>query len=145
MSIYYISSPTTISPVNKEINTSKEVFDIIESSAIDNLKINRDATLASEVEAIREILTDEARTTEERSDAYQALKELNSTKSKEDALEATLKENFNYDAFVKIDASNVKVVLDTKDHSYELANKIIKTVQAEFKDNVYITVNFGSV
>ena len=88
---------------------------------------------------------DESKTTEEKSDAYEALKELNSTKGKEDALETLIKKNFNYENFVKIDGSNVKIVIDTDNHSYELANKIMNTVQKEFDKSVYVTVSFGTV
>lgn len=87
---------------------------------------------------------DTTTSSEEKSDAYEALKELNSNKGKEEALEALIKKNFNYESFVKIDGSNVKVVVDTKEHSYELANKIMTAVQGEFEKKVYITVNFGA-
>ena len=37
-----------------------------------------------------------------------------------------------------------KVVIDSNEHSYELANKIINTVQNEFDKKMYITVSFQS-
>ena len=146
MSIYYISIPTADTElVNKEVDGKGTDVQVSESSSISGLKVSRDETLASEVNQIKEILMDESKTTEERSDAYEALKELNSNKGREESLETTIKKNFNYESFVKIDGSNIKVVIDTKEHSYELANKIINTVQKEFDTNVYVTVSFGSV
>lgn len=146
MSIYYISIPTVDSGlVSKEVDNPGTNVQVSESSSISGLKVSRDETLASEVNQIKEILMDESKTTEERSDAYEALKELNTNKGREEALETTIKKNFNFDSFVKIDGSNVKVVIDNKEHSYELANKLINTVQKEFDKNVYVTVSFGSV
>ncbi len=146
MSIYYISIPTVDSGlVSKEVDKSGTDVQVSESSSISGLKVSRDETLANEVNQIKEILMDESKTTEERSDAYEALKELNTNKGREEAIETTIKKDFNFDSFVKIDGSNVKVVIDNKEHSYELANKLINTVQKEFDKNVYVTVSFGSV
>lgn len=147
MAVYYISIPggDVSSLVSKEVSNNDDVeVSVKESGSITALRVSREETLEKEVEAIKEILTDEKKTTEEKSDAYEALKTLNNNKGKEESLEKLIKNNFNYDNFVKIDNSNIKVVIDTKEHSYELANKIISTVEKEFEDKVYITVSFGS-
>lgn len=146
MAIYYISFPTDeTSLVNKEIDSdTNPSVEVTESSSISALRVSRDEMLTNEVSAIKEILIDEAKTTEEKSDAYEALKELNLTKGKEEALEKMVKKNFNYENFIKIDGTNVKVVVDTNKHSYELANKIMNLIQNEFDKKVYITVNFGA-
>lgn len=146
MAVYYISIPAgDASLVNKTVETGGTDAQITESSAISALRISRDESLANEVSQIKEILLDEAKTTEEKSDAYEALKELNANKGKEEALESSIKKNYNYDNFVKIDGSNVKVVIDADKHSYELANKIINEVQKEFDTKMYVTVSFGAV
>lgn len=146
MAVYYVSTPMDdASFVNKSLEPSSgEKADIVESSSINALRVSRDEALAKEVSGIKEILTDVSKTSDEKSDAYEALKELNNNKGKEDALEAIIKKNFNYDSFVKIDGTNVKVVIDTNSHSYDLANKIIRSVQEQFDKKVYITVNFGA-
>lgn len=146
MAVYYISLPTGESGlVNKVENNGGVDVTISESSSINSLKVSRDESLENEVSGIKEILLDESKTTEEKSDAYEALKELNANKGKEETLEGAIKKNFNYENFVKIDGSNVKVVIDSKDHSYELANKIMNLVQKEFDQKMYITVSFGTV
>ncbi len=144
MAIYYISVPAPDSAlVNKEVNKSNGTsIEVDESNSINALRVNRDETLENEVSQIKEILMDASKSTEEKSDAYEALKELNVTKGKEEMIEQMIKKNFNYENFVKIDGSNVKVVIDTKNHSYDLANKIMNSVQKEFDKNVYITVSF---
>lgn len=146
MAVYYISTPTTDGAlVSKEVNAgNSNAVDVGDASAISSLRVSRDESLENEVNGIKEILMDASTSTEEKSDAYEALKELNSNKGKEETIEVILKKNFNYDCFVKIDGSNVKVVVDTNSHSYDLANKIMKTVQDEFEKKVYVTVTFGT-
>lgn len=146
MAVYYVSLPTeNAGLVNKTVETGGVDASVSESSTISALRVSRDESLESEVSQIKEILLDEAKTTEEKSDAYEALKELNANKGKEEAIESAVKKNFNYESFVKIDGTNVKVVIDTDKHSYELANKVITMVQKEFKEKMYITVSFGTV
>ena len=70
---------------------------------------------------------------------------MNLNKGKEESLEKSIKKNFNYENFVKVDGSNIKVVIESDTHSYELANKIMKKVQDEFDSKVYVTVSFGEV
>lgn len=146
MAVYYISTPLPDDMlVSKEVNSGQSnEIEVDSSNVIDSLRVNRDESLENEVNGIKEILMDVSATSEEKSDAYEALKELNSNKGKEEALEALIKKNFNYENFVQIDGTNVKVVVDTKEHSYDLANKIMNSVQAEFDKKVYITVNFGT-
>jgi len=146
MAVYYISTPLSDDAlVSKEVESGdSSSLDVDSSSAISSLRVSRDESLENEVNGIKSILMDTTTSSEEKSDAYEALKELNSNKGKEEALEALIKKNFNYESFVKIDGSNVKVVVDTKEHSYELANKIMTAVQGEFEKKVYITVSFGA-
>lgn len=146
MAVYYISTPLSDDAlVSKEVESGdSSSLDVDSSSAISSLRVSRDESLENEVNGIKSILMDTTTSSEEKSDAYEALKELNSNKGKEEALEALIKKNFNYENFVKIDGSNVKVVVDTKEHSYELANKIMTAVQGEFEKKVYITVSFGA-
>ena len=146
MAVYYVSVPDFehSNLVSTDISSSDVSTVIKESSAITALKVTRDETLLKEVEAIKDILTSSSKSSEEKNEAYETLKFLNSTKGKEEKLEGIIKDTFNYDNFVSIDGTNVKIVIDTKEHSYDLANKIINRVQKEFDKKVYITVSFGS-
>ena len=145
MTIYYVVDPKIDQNafVSKEVSTPQELsITANESDAITAMKIDRDSTLEKEVNAIKEILTDELKTTEEKSDAYEALKSLNLNKGKEEKLEKLIKETYNYDNFIKIDGIKVKAVIDTKNHSYDLATNIINTIENEFTDKVYVSVTF---
>ncbi len=144
LAVYYISTPESDANfVNAEVSQNEDLsVTVTESEAITALRINRDEELEKEVSLIKEILTSDTKTSEEKSDAYEALKSLNNNKGKEETLEKLIKKNYNFENFVKIDGNNVKVVLDTSNHSYELANKIIRSIQDEFEKKMYITVNF---
>ena len=147
MAVYYISVPTgeITNLVNAETSNAEDLsVTVKESEAITALRVGRDEELEKEVNAIKEILTDSMRTSDEKNDAYEALKSLNTNKGKEESLEKVIKNNFNYENFVNVDGNNVKVVIDTSEHSYELANKIINAVQKEFDKKMYITVSFQS-
>ena len=145
MTIYYIADPKIedTSYVNKEVLTEEALsVDANSSEVISAMKIDRDASLEKEVNEIKEILTDEEKTTEEKSDAYEALKSLNTNKGKEEKIEKILKDTYNYENFVKIDGIKIKAVIDTNEHSYDLATSIINTIEKEFDDKVYVSVTF---
>ena len=145
MTIYYISIPNnTPTLVNKEIDSKKDLtVSINESETITALKVERDEMLEHEVASIKEVLNGNV-SASEKSEAYEALKKLNTNKGKEEKLESLIKEKMNYISFVKIEGNKVKVTVDTNKHSYELANKIINLIQNEMESKTYVTVNFTS-
>ena len=91
---------------------------------------------------VKKILNDETKTSEEKSDAYEALKKLTTNKGKSSSIETDIKKEFNLDAFVNIDTNKIKIVINSKKHSFELANKIMNFVQKEFEEKMYITITF---
>ena len=42
----------------------------------------------------------------------------------------------------KLDTNKIKIVINSKKHSFELANKIMNFVQKEFEEKMYITITF---
>ena len=46
------------------------------------------------------------------------------------------------DIFVKIDNKEITVVATNSKHDVTLANNIMRSVQEDFKDKVYVTVQF---
>ena len=87
MAIYYISVPTDeiTNLVNAETSDVETLnINVTESEAITALRVNRDEELEKEVNAIKAILTDSQKTSDEKNDAYEALKSLNTNKGKEE-------------------------------------------------------------
>ena len=70
------------------------------------------------------------------------MKELNANRSEEEVLEEKIKTTHNLKSFVKIDKSNISVTINEEKHNTELANKIMRTIQEEFKSPMKITVKF---
>ena len=71
------------------------------------------------------------------------MKSINRNSSKEETLENKIKEMCNCENFVKIDGDNVRVVLDSEDASTSNANSIMRLVQSEFDNKMYISVKYN--
>ena len=63
---------------------------------------------------------------------FDAIKMLNQISSKEELLEEKVKTTHNLDSFIKIDGDQIRVVIDSDDHSSSLANDIMRTIQSNF-------------
>ena len=67
---------------------------------------------------------------------------LNTVLGEEEKLENKIKSKLNVDSFVEIDNNQINVIAISKNHDVKLANNIMRTVQEEYKEKVYVTVNF---
>ena len=91
---------------------------------------------------LKTTLTSSDATSEEKNNAYEKIKYITDLKGQEEAIEEKIKKEYNLESFVKIDNNEVKVVAVKDKHDSTLANKIMKTVQSEFQNKVYVTVKF---
>ena len=78
-----------------------------------------------------------------KNEVFEELKLINKNSSKEETLESKIKDSCSCENFVKIDGDNVRVVLDSDDSSATTANNIMRLVQKEFDDKMYISVKFN--
>lgn len=144
LSIYYVTMPNEI--FDKELeNKAKDntVVNTDESTLVAALKVEDDTEVMNQINKLKEKLTDNSITTEEKNTVFEELKILNKKASKEETLEVKIKEVCNCENFVKIDGDNVRVVLDSSDNSVSTANKIMRLVQNEFDDKMYISVKYN--
>ena len=51
-------------------------------------------------------------------------------------------EKFNLQAFVKIEGSEIQIVINSNEHDKKLANNIMRSVQEDFEEQKYISVKF---
>lgn len=147
LSIYYVTMPSEIfltnnslpetNEENKEVNTQIE-----ESTVISALRVEDDATVLEEMNALKQTLTDLNVSVEDKNLAFENLKNLNLLKGKEDSLEEKIKKNYQVEAFVKIEDDQIRIVVGSPDHSITLANNIMRSVQEEFENKMYISVKF---
>lgn len=145
LSIYYVTMPSELLLTNNKKTTKKKVeptVEVNESEVVSALRVEADTEREKKLEELNVVLTNEKSSSDEKNEAYNKIKEINSSKSEQETLEKKIKEELNLDAFVKIDGNKISVTVESKKHDTSLANNIMRTVQSNYDDNKYITVTF---
>ena len=146
LSIYYVTLndsslksilDTATSQSDNSVSVSKE-----ESSLLVALRVEEDESVLNQMNDYQEILLDANKTSAEKNEAYLSLMALNSKKEEEAKIEKKIKEQFNYDSFVKINKDNINVTIACQEHNSSLANNIMRSIQSLYDTNKYITVKF---
>ena len=144
LSIYYVTMPNEVFDKNLEKDETENVnTEIKESTVVASLKVEDDASVKEKIDSLKEKITDKNVSTEDKNNYFEELKLINKHSSKEETLEAKIKESCNCDNFVKIDGDNIRVVLDSNDSNASKANEIMRLVQKEFDSKMYISVKFN--
>ena len=143
LGIYYFSSDQTSLSVGNIKNSESVISSKTDDNNISVLKVTDDEATVSKIDELQSVLLDSEATLEEKNNAYDELEVISNRKSKENELTEIIKKEYKYDNFVKISDNQVSVVISSNEHNNEIANKIIKTVQEKFKENVYVTVKFS--
>lgn len=144
LGIYYFSSDQTTLSIGKIKNGESIISNKTDDNNISVLKVTDDEATVSKIDELQSVLLDSEATLEEKNNAYDELEGISSRKAKENELTEIIKKEYKYDNFVKISDNQVSVVISNNEQSSEIANKIIKTVQEKFKENVYVTVKFSN-
>ena len=147
LSIYYITMPSELLLNNKtEIKENKEndqvTVNVKESDLLVALRVESDSELQNEIDDLKTVLTDETKSTDEKNEAYEKIKNINNTRSEEENLEKKNKDEFNLNSFIKIDGDQIKVTIESEKHDTNLAKKIMRSIQSNYQDNKYISVKF---
>ena len=143
LSVYYVTMPNELLVANNSSNTVKEEKVLIEeANIIETLKSEDNNNTLEEINKLKKTIADSKTSAEDRNKAFDELKLLNQISSKEELLEEKIKNTHNLDSFIKIDGDQVRVVIDSDEHSNTLANKIMRTVQDNFDTKQYISVQF---
>ena len=148
LSVYYITMPNDLlkGAINKdnkiEEKNKKTKSTIEEASSLVAMRVSLEEERQSVMSELQKQLTDEEISSEEKNNAYEKLKYLNEVQGKEEELEKKIKKEQKLDCFVKMDNSNVSVVCVSSKHDNVLANNIMRLIQKESKDKLYITVKF---
>ncbi len=143
LGIYYVTTKNdeVLQVVNKT-DDNKEVVETNESSILVSLKVKEEEEMLAEMESLQTILLDDTASLQEKNDAYNSLQALNATKGKVEALEKKVKEKLNLECFIKIKNDQISVTVASKEHNSTLANNIIRTIQEEYENKMYIVVKF---
>ena len=148
LSIYYVTMPNEIFS-NNVLDDGSELVDnelevnIEESSVVSALKVEDDALVMAEINNLKEKLTNSEVSVGDKNAAFEELKLINKNSSLEETIESNIKLLCSCENFVKIDGDNVRVVLDSEDDSVTTANNVMRLVQDEFDEKMYISVKFS--
>ena len=140
LSVYYITMPNEFLVSNNRENIDN--IKVEESNIIETLKQEDNNNTLSELNKLKATIADSKTSTEDKNKAFDTMKLLNQISSKETLLEEKVKNTHNLDSFVKIDGDQVRVVINSKDHTKTLANDIMRTIQANFDTKQYISIQF---
>lgn len=152
LSVYYITMPSELllnngylentTPTSKKEENIKETVNIEESEILVALRVEKEEQSLKEMEELKKILTNTKSTVEEKNNAFEQMKSLNMVKSEEEKLEKLIKEKYNLEAFVKKDSDQIRVVIASDKHDTTVANNIMRTIQEQYQDKMYISVKF---
>ena len=139
LSVYYITMPTEIL-LDDTLNEEDPVIE--EVDLLTALRVESDNKMIIEMEELKKIMNDLNVTIDERNNAFEQMKSLNITRGEEEKLEGLVKEKHSVDSFIKITGDQIRAVIKSKKHDSALANKIMRTIQGEYQNKMYISIKF---
>ena len=149
LSVYYITMPSEmlltngnnyVAETSKETDEEEAVVKVEETDPLEVLRVEANEEMLKEMEELKEVLTNSKSTTEEKNNAFEKMKLLNTIRGEEESLENKIKEEYKYNTFVKIDGDQISVVVNSDKLDVTTANKIMRTVQSNYDKKMYITV-----
>lgn len=144
LSVYYITMPNDLlkNTDTKVVDDEEVVTTIEEVDSLLALRVNLEEERQSSIDDLQEQLISDVLGTEEKNNIYEQLKYLNEIQSKEEEIEKRIKKDYKVNCFVKIESSNAEVVCVADEHNSTLANNIMRLIQGEYKNKMFVTVKF---
>lgn len=159
LSVYYITMPNELLITNNNTGNAKEkvkktsktddnnevATTISEEDVLTALRVESEEERDKEVDELNKVLNGNDSSSEDKNNAFERIKDLNSIKGMEQKLEKKIKDEFSLNSFVKIEDNNkIKIVTVKEEHDVNLASQIMKSIQDEYKDKMYISIKFQS-
>lgn len=149
LSVYYITMPSELLlntngnyQNNEETGNEGNVSKIEESTYIVSLKVSKEEELLKEMENLQLILTNNESSIEDKNNAYNKMKDLNTNKAEEEKLEKIIKDTYDLEGCVKIKNDQIEIIIKSNDKNTDLANKIMRKIQENYQEEKYITIKF---
>ena len=142
LSVYYIAMPNNTLATIKENNENIETLNINETDSLAALRVQNEEEIELTINELQNVLLNETSTLEEKNTAYEKIQNINSNKGKEQMIEKLINDELNLHSFVKINKDNIKITISKKEHDVKLANDIIRKIQEQYSNKMYITVKF---
>ena len=144
LSIFYISmNENDLSEYIKNVDTTDTALVVNESTELVALRVQSDEEMMETITELQDIILSETADVQAKNDAYDNLMNISNNKTNEEKMEKIILQEFDNDAFVKINGNNITIVIDSSKHDYALANQIIRRISEEFKSDKYITIKFN--
>ena len=145
LSIYYITMPTELMiEEDKEEETAVSEEIVEEDSILVSLRVEAEEEYLKELESLKTVLNNADSTVDEKNNVFEQIKQLSNIKGEQEKLEEEIQNNIGAEAFVRIEGNKITVVVNKKEHDTKLANQIMRLVQSNYKNKMYITVKFQS-
>ena len=150
LSVYYVTMPSELllstnsdytSKVETE-NNNEPTVNIEENTILTSLRVESDEQMENEIENLQTVLTNVNSSVDEKNTAYEKIKQLNLTKGEEQQIEKQILDTYKLKSFVKINGNQVRVVVLAKEHDSSLANNIMRTVQSNYDNQMYVSIKF---
>lgn|SRR5690554_2801639 len=147
LSVYYITMPSELLLMNsiKEKDDKKKIEDVVvieESEVLTALRVEADEQYQQNMNDLKIILTNIDASVDEKNNAFEKLKLLNVTRGEEEKIENQIKDEFQAKAFVKVEGNQIRVVVASDKHDNKLANSIMRSIQKNYENKMYISVKF---
>lgn len=144
LGVYYVTMPNDLlsGKITSDEITEDVSVNVKEADTLIAMRANRDEEVSLEIEKLEEVLTNDSSTVEEKNTAFEELKVLNLNVSKEAKLEEKLEQDFGIKSYIEINKDNIRVVINSKEHDVALANKLMRSIQEEYEEKMYITIEF---
>ena len=136
LSVYYITMP------NEVLTDDRLNEEIKEVDLLTALRVESDNKISIEMEELKKLMNDLNVTVDERNNAFEQMKSLNITRGEEEKLENKVKEKYKIDSFIKITGNQIRVIVTGNKHDNVLANNIMRTIQEEYENQMYISIKF---
>lgn len=152
LSVYYITMPNELLLTNnsnytnnesdKVSNQEGENVVITENELLTSMRVELEQERTVLLDGLREKLTDKSLSVDEKNEVYEDLRYISEITSKEEMLEKKIKDEFKLESFIKIKDDVIDVVIDSQNHDKSLVVNIMKSLQEEFSNKMYISVSF---
>ena len=142
LSVYYVTMPSNLLSVSDIKEDTTPTINMEDTNILDVLKEENNERVAKEIESLRKIVVDVETNIDDKNIAYEKIQKLEENKGKEEKIVSLIKEKLGFDTYVEINNAKVNVVVSNKEHSYKIANDIIKLVSSSFDSDKSVTVKF---
>ena len=142
LSVYYVTMPSNLLSVSDIKEDTTPTINMEHANILDVSKEENNERVAKEIESLRKIVVDVETNIGDKNIAYEKIQKLEENKGKEEKIVSLIKEKLGFDTYVEIKNAKVNVVVSNKEHSYKIANDIIKLVSSSFDSDKSVTVKF---